>query len=609
MRILLIIPTYRYLFNYPAYVAHSDFPTGFAYLASALKAAGHEVFGVNPNNDPNFTSAREMATVKVRRALQQYSPDLIGMGGLCTDYAFLKDMLAVVRQVSPDTPVVLGGGIVNHDSRFIFGVLRPDFCIVGEAEESFVMLAQAIQSANTDYSRIPNVGFWQDGQPVFSEESSSYPEIDSLPFPDYTPFDVDESLQKYSMASRYLYRYTRSDPRPMTLVAARSCPFSCTFCVHSHRSRYRARSLPNIMEEIEFLYERYRFNILLLLDELFAVKKSRLEEFCQVLLENRSKKGWDFDWLFQTHANARLDASALKTAKAAGCYFFSYGMESASPRVLSSMNKKTKPSQLQEALEIARAVPIGFGGNFIFGDKAENVDTINETLTFYDRYCRNAFVFIGVVTPYPGSALFDHCVAKGLIPDKLAYYETIENFAYNMTEMPTDVWNHCLQSILRLAGLPFIQHSFAKRIIREEMELYTADSMRLQRVCKVWVACAHCGQEVVCREPIDEQRCNQGQFHYVTGCPYCHQRFRVVITKEVYQESCAPCNKDPAIQLQIVQLRSLAGRFKEHGKPQDAARVLHQALELDPASHETLELLREVQGIGAHGDGGIGRTW
>ena len=41
------------------------------------------------------------------------------------------------------------------------------------------------------------------------------------------------------------------------------------------------------MEEIKHLYERYPFNILIVLDELFAVNKQKLEEFCRILIDYR----------------------------------------------------------------------------------------------------------------------------------------------------------------------------------------------------------------------------------------------------------------------------------------------------------------------------------
>ena len=83
----------------------------------------------------------------------------------------------------------------------------------------------------------------------FTRANYKYHPIDSLPFPDYEPFGIKEMLAEYSVATRVLYRYTRVEPRPFIIVASRSCPYACSFCVHHHRSiPYRARSVENIME-------------------------------------------------------------------------------------------------------------------------------------------------------------------------------------------------------------------------------------------------------------------------------------------------------------------------------------------------------------------------
>ena len=153
----------------------------------------------------------------------------------------------------------------------------------------------------------------------FTGTDYKYRDINFMPFPDYEPFGIKEMIDDYSMATRVLYRYSRPEPRPYNIVASRSCPFACTFCVHKHRGvPYRARSIENVMEEIKVSYDKYNFNVLILLDELFAVNKSRLDDFSNAVLEGKDEYGWDFDWMFQTHANAKFDLDSLKLAKKAG---------------------------------------------------------------------------------------------------------------------------------------------------------------------------------------------------------------------------------------------------------------------------------------------------
>lgn len=505
MKVLLILPTFRYNQGYPSFYSNTDLPTGFAYIASAIRNSGHDVVGLNPNNDPGYKSAYEMVYDKISQSLLKNKPDLIGLGGLSVDFKFIKDAIQIIREKAPETPIVLGGGIINYDVEFIFSTLRPDFCIVGEGEEIIVDLIKMLESGKQDYEEIANLGYWDNGAPKFTKQNFNYIDIDKRAFPDYEPFGISAMLDEFSMATRYVYRYTRPNPRPMTIVSSRGCPYSCTFCIHKKDSKYRkyrSRSIENIMQEIKELYDKYHFNILIILDELFVVNKERLREFCLALIDAHNKFGWDFDWIFQTHPNASIDYETLEMAKKAGCYCFTYGIESASPRVLASMNKKSKPSQFATAINIANTLGIGFYANFIFGDVAETEETIHETMSFFSQYCLDIHISIAAISPYPGSKLFDDCLKKGLISDKMKYYKYIDKQIFNMTKLPNRVWFPWIYLAMYLSK--YCQ--FAKSTNATYCEVDTEDSNNAialyykNTMYKIKANCPHCSQENYYRE-------------------------------------------------------------------------------------------------------------
>ena len=161
MRVLLIIPTFHYNESYPYFLSVSDFPSGFAYLASSLKEAGHEVYGLNLNNITGYATAHDMISGEIRKAIKEFQPDLIGTGGLCIDYHFLKDTIQIIREETK-APIVLGGGIVNNDAEFIFNLLKPDYCIIGEGEETICKLANQLARGKYGLVDIENIGYWRE---------------------------------------------------------------------------------------------------------------------------------------------------------------------------------------------------------------------------------------------------------------------------------------------------------------------------------------------------------------------------------------------------------------------------------------------------------------
>jgi len=262
------------------------------------------------------------------------------------------------------------------------------------------------------------------------------------------------------------------------------------------------------MMELEQLYEMYRFNILAVVDELFAVNRSRLWEFCEAVIRRRSTLGWDFDWSFQTHASASLKLEDIRLAKAAGCYFFSYGLESASPKVLASMKKKTRPSQYVEAIQHAHGARVGFGGNFIFGDVAETTDSVSETITFMNRHLRDDHVNLGLVLPFPGSDLFEDCVARGIIRDKREFYEHEVGGIFNMTAMQDPLWWSLMLGIReKNDSLGWVRETIADAWSPETETAFSPVFARSGKtVLRVSAKCPHCGEKIRIVEAVDEVR-------------------------------------------------------------------------------------------------------
>ncbi len=596
MRILLIVATHRYKYSYPAFLSITDFPAGIAYVASALQQAGHEVMGLNPNNDSSYPSARAMLEDKIQKAVHDFQPTLIALGGICIDYAFFKDAIALCRQYASAVPIVCGGGIITNDAAFVFETLHPDFCIVSEGEEAMVRLAHALEKGG-GFDHIPNIGYWRGQEAVFTKTDFNYGAIDQLAFPNYEIFDIRDMMDGYAMAARSLYRYPRTHPRPMTIVTARSCPFRCTFCVHHRGPQYRARSVANIMAELRESYEKYRFNVLIILDELFAVNKARMQEFCTALSEGRREYGWDFDWSFQTHAVAALDVPTLKMAKAAGCYLFGYGVESASPRVLASMNKRSKPEQIAAGIAAAAEAEVGFGGNFIFGDVAETTDTIRESMDFFWKHCRDINLNMISIQPYPGSKLFEDCRERGIIGDKLKFYETISEHIWNMTTIPDRLWFPWVHMLYLFSNTaPWLKSTDAVEFeVETDGEPDPVARFYGKRMCRISAVCPHCGKKSTYRELLADappapqqaqprrnplaglkslagsryqrmvlQAALVNAFHYLltfrhplfrtlqnlygetksnqnftTGCKHCHRHIKIYIPKQEFKDKLA----------------------------------------------------------------------
>ena len=122
-------------------------------------------------------------------SIKEHKPDLIGLGGLSTDYHFIRDALKIIRDKTPEIPVVLGGRIIENDEEFIFSTLRPDFSIIGEAEETIVNLINMLATGKQEYGEIANLSYWDKGTPIIARRDFNYIHLDERVFPDYEPFE------------------------------------------------------------------------------------------------------------------------------------------------------------------------------------------------------------------------------------------------------------------------------------------------------------------------------------------------------------------------------------------------------------------------------------
>ena len=120
--------------------------------------------------------------------------------------------------------------------------------------------------------------------------------------------------------------------------------------------------------------------------------------------------------------------------KKSGCNSISYGFESFSPIVLKSMHKPISPNEIDYAFKQTIKVGITVQANFIFGDPAETTETYMETLRYWRKNCCGQ-IHLNLVTPYPGSEIYNYCVRNHLITDKKDYIENKLGTSMNMTAM------------------------------------------------------------------------------------------------------------------------------------------------------------------------------
>lgn len=405
MRLLLVAPT-----------AQIDIiPIGLAYVSASLKRTGHEV------DCCYFDTIDGLYT----RLLQRY--DFVGTGGMSLHFKQIETIARLAKK--SHTRLIIGGNIITCEPELMFRALEPDYAIIGEGDESVVDLLKCLQECG-DLSSVGGLAFMKEEKFICTGKRKPPNDLDALPYPDYEGFGINDRLDSAKPSDNHLFSIF-DYPRSYDLVASRSCPYSCTFCYHT--GPYRQRSIDSIMAELQAVIPEYRINIVEIVDDLFSYDQRRAVEFCTRLQEFKATLPWEVKWFCQMRVD-RLDGKLLDKMKESGLFAVSYGFESYSPAVLKSMKKNITPEQIHDAIHATFDRQISLQGNFIFGDKAETIETAKTTLDFWKDHA-DAGIGLDFVHPYPGSVIYEECLKTGRIKDSLDFTRAHLFDVVNMTSL------------------------------------------------------------------------------------------------------------------------------------------------------------------------------
>ncbi|MDQ1263940.1 MAG: hypothetical protein QG559_941 [Campylobacterota bacterium] len=150
-----------------------------------------------------------------------HNPCIIGIGVYIWNASEVRELIHILKKVSPKTKIILGGPEVSHEP-FRVNFDNADFIIQGEGDKAFYNLCKDILNKKST----PR---------VIKMSMPSLKEI-ALPYRYYSDDDIK---------NRYIY-----------VEASRGCPFECEFCLSSMDEKVRAFDIEMLLEEFELLWAR-----------------------------------------------------------------------------------------------------------------------------------------------------------------------------------------------------------------------------------------------------------------------------------------------------------------------------------------------------------------
>ena len=423
------------------------YPTlGLLYISSYLKAKGFavEVY------DSTFGTLAHFGTY-----LQNTRPSLVGLYCNLMTKQNILTMIQMCRQVG--AKVVLGGPEPPYYAEDYLerGV---DVVVFGEGELTLEELIPKIsQSGVHSLHEVLGVIFRDEtGQVVKTAPRPQISRLSDLPWPDREAIPMDRYLETWK---------TYHGASSVSLITARGCPYTCTWCSHSvFGETHRRRTPQEVVEEVAWIVERYQPDQLWYADDVLTIHPRWFLEYAAAL------KGRGLKLPFECISRAdRLNDKVIDALAEMGCYRLWIGAESGSQRILDAMQRKTKIEDVQHKTKLLQAKGISVGMFIMLGYQGEEVSDIEATVDHLKKSSPDIFL---TTVAYP---------IKGT-----RYYQAIENTVVSHLD-----WSLRTDRDLKVAGRyskRFYDH--ATRWMVNEVNLHKlrqAGSKDLWRMGKMFI--------------------------------------------------------------------------------------------------------------------------
>jgi radical SAM superfamily enzyme YgiQ (UPF0313 family) len=359
------------------------------------------------------------------------SYNVVGSSTYTTSLAASLFALKKIKQSHPQIMTVMGGGVFADDlalgsenlTTLVEEYPYVDHIVLGEGEMLFLKLLDG--------------DFRQQRVISLSDYRGPRLEIKDVPDPNFTDFDL-------------------ADYYHLTIEGARSCPFQCSFCSETIQwGQYRKKPIKIFVDQVLDLAKRHKNNTFFMGDSLM---NPYIQDFAGELIARKAEILYDG---YLRADKPAADRDRTKFWARSGLFRVRLGIESASARVLKTMDKMTTPAVISEVLKSLGDAGVRTTTYWIVGFPGETEEDFQETLDFIEEHHR--YIYELEAHPYyyypygqAGSRLYQ---CYSLYPEEVTNVTKFKVWEIIDADPPREVRYERLRRLSKLAsnlGLPNI---------------------------------------------------------------------------------------------------------------------------------------------------------
>ncbi|MEN0653394.1 MULTISPECIES: B12-binding domain-containing radical SAM protein [Hyphobacterium] len=438
MRVLLIAP----LGDDPRYPLY--FPSenlGLGYLASYLRERGVDVTLVDAN-------LLRLAACEISSVVNFAEFSLVGIS--ISSHMLVWEALEVarlVRERNENAHITVGGHFATfQDTALLQDHPTIDSVVRGDGEEILWALFSAL-SSNGDLAACVGLTWRHRDTGVIKKNSASQQlvDLDSLPWPARDTLSILRE-KGHLWATQ--------------ISTSRGCFASCSFCdIRAfYGPKWRARSPVDVVDEIEFINERYGSTLFRFSDDEFIGTNNEGRKRARLFAEEIIRRGIEVELMIDARATS-VEESLFRLLRKAGAVDCLIGIESGVDRILRMYNKGASVDQNVRAINILKNIGMTLNLAFIMFDPRM---TFGELRTNFEFLEHNDITTIDALKswlwPLHGTPALDQIRELGLITN-----ETIEGVEYRFQD-------HQVQAAFNfISSFKSISFEIEKRIFLERI--------------------------------------------------------------------------------------------------------------------------------------------
>ncbi len=325
------------------------------------------------------------------------APKIVGIGTYIWNARDVEELIAIIKKVSPETVIVLGGPEAAHRPHRV-DLSAADYIVSGDGEAAFYELCRRLLAGE----RPP-------------ERFICAPQVDvttlALPYDFYSDEDI---------AHRYVYVET-----------SRGCPFLCEFCLSAADERMRYFDLDTMLDAFETLWERgvrsFKF-----IDRTFNLKLSYATRILDFFLEKNEPLFLHFE-VIPDHFPDALRERIARFGPAQ--LQLEIGIQTLDPQIAENIRRPLHLKKIEQNLrfldEHTRAhlhldLIVGLPGESLEGF-ARNLDT----LASWSR----GEIQIGILKKLSGTTIARHDDPFGMVYSDIPPYDVLKTSAVSFKEI------------------------------------------------------------------------------------------------------------------------------------------------------------------------------